>query len=353
MAIDTAAPSLTPNKRKTDEIIISADSHVMEPSDLWATRLPAGMREQVPPIKRDNRGGQPGGHDPHARIREMEQDGVSAEVLYPTLGLKHFALDDPKLQEACFRVFNDWLIEYCQVASDRLLGVACISMYDSEQAVKELERSKKNGLAGALIWQAPHADLPFKSDHYNRFWAAAQEMEIPISLHILTGHNYSKDPASREGVEHYRGSVNEKLFDAVNAVFDLTFYGILDRYPRLKFVIVENEIGWLPFCLQQWDYYYRRFRAVNPPPIDREPSEYFYRQVYATFFNDAVGGHNFDFWGVDNCMWSNDYPHANSTWPNSLDVIERDLGHLPAAARAKLIRENVVNLYGMKLPNLA
>ncbi len=105
--------------------------------------------------------------------------------------------------------------------------------------------------------------------------------------------------------------------------------------------------------LQQWDYYYRRFVGVNPPPIDRVPSEYFYRQVYATFFNDAAGGHNFSWWGVDNCMWSNDYPHPNSTWPDSLKVIERDLGHLPAEAKAKLVRENVVKLYNMKVPVLA
>ncbi len=340
------------------EIIISADSHVMEPVDLWQQSLPAGLRDQAPVFeKREvDQGfqGRPGGHDPNARIEEMEIDGVSAEVLYPTLGLRLFGLDDAKLQEACFRIFNDWLIEYCQVNSDRLLGVACISMYDADQAVAELERCKNAGLAGALIWQVPHPSLPFYSDHYHRFWDAAQALEMPISLHILTGHSYAKDGPNRQGgVENYRGSVNIKLYDAINSLFDFTFYGVLDRWPKLKLVIVEDEIGWIPFVLQQWDYYYRRFVAQNPPPIDRPPSEYFYRQVYATFFNDAVGGHNFSWWGVDNCMWSNDYPHPNSTWPESLKVIERDLGHLPPEARAKLVRENVVKLYDMKLPVLA
>jgi predicted TIM-barrel fold metal-dependent hydrolase len=351
MAIDTIARPVE-GRRKTDEIIISADSHVMEPADLWKTRVPGEFREQAPVYQRNPRGSlpeHPGGHDPHARMTEMETDGVSAEVLYPTLGLRLFGLDDARLQEACFRVYNDWLIEYCQVNTKRLLGVSCISVYDIDQAVKELERTKKGGMAGALIWQAPHPDLPFSSDHYNKLWDAAQELDMPISLHILTGHNYSKEGLDRSGIESYRGSVNYKLFDAVNALFELIFYGILHRYPRLKFVIVENEIGWLPFVLQQWDYYYRRFCEVNPPAIDRLPSAYFYRQVYATFFNDAVGGHNFAYWGVDNCMWSNDFPHPNSTWPNSLQVIERDLGHLPAEARAKLVRENVVKLYNMDL----
>jgi predicted TIM-barrel fold metal-dependent hydrolase len=336
------------------DVIISADSHVMEPHDLWSRALSGRFGEQAPSFPQPRTGegsqGHPGGHDPHARVTEMSQDGVSAEVLYPTLGLRLFGLDDPALQEACFRVYNDWLIDYCQVDFDRLLGIPSIAIYNVEHAVAELERCKNAGLKGAIIWQAPHPDLPFYSDHYNHFWEAAQDLEMPVSLHILTGHNYSKHMESRVGVEHYRGSVNLKAMDAINAVFDFIFYGILDRYPRLKLVIVENEIGWIPFFLQQWDYYYRRFGKSNPPPISMEPSEYFMRQILATFFNDAVGGHNFSWWGVENCMWSNDYPHPNSTWPHSLEVIERDLGHLPAEAKARLVRENVAQLYNMRVP---
>jgi len=345
------ATSVRPN----EEILISADSHVMEDPEFWVKALPSPLRDDAPRFPARNAGGtgrfeeKPGGSDPNARLKEMAVDGVSAEILYPTLGLRLFGLDDPALQEACFRVYNDWLIDYCQVDLDRLGGVACISAYNVEHAVPELERCKKAGLLGALIWQAPHPDLPFRSDHYERLWAAAQDLEMPIHLHILTGHNYSKN-LDRRDVERYRGSVNLKTFDAANALFEIIFYGILHRYPRLKLVIVENEVGWVPFFLQQWDYYYRRFHESAPLPIDREPSEYFYRQVYATFFDDPVGGRTFAWWGQDNCMWSNDYPHANSPWPNSRKVIERDLGHLPAEVRAKLVRENVARLYGLKIP---
>ncbi|MGH7774903.1 MAG: amidohydrolase family protein [Candidatus Binatia bacterium] len=340
--------------RRAQEIIISADSHVMEPPELWATGVPAPFRDSAPrfPPHKVGEGFQkhPGGHDPHARISEMEVDGLNAEVLYPTLGLDLFALDDAALQEACFRTYNDWLIEYCQVAPERLIGIPSISVYNIDHAVKELERCHKAGLKGAIIWQAPHADLPFYSDHYDRLWAAAQDLDAPVSLHILTGHSYNKDKTRRKGVEHYRGSVNLKLLDIANALFELIFYGVLERYPRLKIVTVENEIGWMPFFLQQWDYYYRRFRGENPPPIDKDPSEYFNRQVYATFFNDSVGGHNLQWWGEDNCMWSNDFPHPNSTWPNSRKVIERDLGHLPVEKRTKLLSTNVARLYNLEVP---
>ncbi len=338
----------------TDEILISADSHVSEDPDLWVNNVPAPFRDQAPkfPPRVVGEGfqAQPGGWDPAERVKEMAKDGVSAEVLYPTLGLGLFGLDDAKLQEACFRVYNDWLIDYCQVALDRLVGVACIPVYDIEVGVAEMERCRKAGMKGAMIWQAPHPDLPFYSEHYEPLWAAAEALDMPISLHILTGHNYSKNGLRARGVESYRGSVNLKTQDVVNGVFDFIFYGILHRHPGLKLVTVENEASWAPYYLQQWDYYYRRFRATNPPPIDREPSEYFFRQVFSTFFNDPAAGHNFDWWGVDNCMWSNDYPHPNSTWPNSRKVIERDLGHLPTAARNKIVRGNVAKLYDIAIP---
>ena len=339
-----------------DEVIVSADSHVMEPHDLWSKALGSRFGDQAPvfPEPKVGEGLQqhPGGHDPYERVKEMAADGVSGEVLYPTLGLSLFGLDDPMLQEACFRVYNDWLIDYCSVGAERLIGIPCISLYNVDQGVAELDRCKAAGLKGALIWQAPHPDLPFTSSHYDRFWAAAQDLDMPLSLHILTGHGHAKRLDPRYGVEHYRAATNLKALDALNAIFDFTFYGILDRHPGLELVIVETEIGWIPFSLQQWDYYFRRFRASNPPPIEHEPSFYYKRQIYATFFNDAVGARSFAWWRDSNCMWSNDFPHPNSTWPNSRKVIERDLGALPSEERARLVRETVVQLYDMRVPEL-
>ena len=342
----------------SDDVIVSADSHVMEPVDLWKKGVPEKYREAAPlfPPHKLGEGFQQreGGHDPHARIKEMEIDGLSAEVLYPTLMLGLFGLHDAGLQEACFRAYNDWLIEYCNVSPKRLIGIAAISVYDIDEAVKELERCAKAGIKGSIIWQAPHPDLPFHSEHYNKFWAASQDLEIPVHLHILTGHGYHKESVfgnKRTGVEAYRGSVNLKLKEIIDAYFELIFYGVFERYPKLRFVGVENEIGWMPFMLQQWDYYYNRFKKVNPLPITKNPSEYFKNQIFGTFFRDTVAGHNFEHWGQDNCMWSNDYPHGNSTWPESKKFIDRDLGHLPADIRKKLVYTNVKNLYDIDIPH--
>src|SRR5207237_3678992 len=224
--------------RRVTDLIVSADSHGCGSLDLWNMRFSGKFRENAPSFPPHKLGEcfqqREGGHDPRARIKEMEVDGLSAEVLYPTLMLGLFGLHDAGLQEACFRAYNDWLLEYCSVARNRLIGIAAISLYDIDHAVKELARCRKAGLNGAIIWQAPHPDLPFTSNHYDRLWAAAQDLEAPVSMHILTGHSYhSKE---RKDTEHYRGSVNLKLMDVTNALYDFIFYGVLERFPNLKLV---------------------------------------------------------------------------------------------------------------------
>ena len=206
-------------------------------------------------------------------------------------------------------------------------------------------------LKGALVWHVPHPDLPFTSSHYDRLWDAAGELRMPINLHILTGFSYARNQGAQTGVELFRGSVGWKLIDAINTMFDFIFHGILHRFPKLQIVLAENEIGWVPWVLQQWDYYALRFADRTPLPSGIQPSESFAKQVYCTFFNDAFGARSFQWgWGVDNCMWSNDFPHGNTTWPNSREIIARDLSMLPDTVRSKLLWENVTRLYGLTLP---
>ena len=181
------------------ELLISADSHVIEDPDLWVNRVAPAFKDRAPkfpPRKVGNDAtfsAHEGGWDPKKRLTEMAVDGVRAEVLYPSLALTLFGMEDARLQEECFRVYNDWLMEYCQVAPHLLLGVACLSVYDIDQAVRELERCHKGGLRGALVWQVPHPDLPFTSKHYEKLWAAAERLQMPISLHILSGFGYAKN----------------------------------------------------------------------------------------------------------------------------------------------------------------
>ena len=355
-----------------DLMLVSADSHVDEPADLWEKRLPASMRERAPNFKKlRHREGRPplhlkgsepaqacapkperprGGNDPAQRLKDMALDGVVAEVIYPTSASNLFYIEDSSLQETCIQVYNDWISEYCQTAPNRLFGLAMVSTYDIDHAVKELLRCKKQGLRGAVIWQSPPRQIPFSSNHYDQFWAAAQDLEMPVSLHIHTGHGPSKGRQNYRGLEAYRFGINGQLQEIMESLLEIIFSGVLERFPRLRVVPAENEIGWIPFWLDQADKYFERFRNDEPIPIDKRPSEYFQRQVFPTFFNDVTGGYLLARWYVDNCMWSNDYPHGSSTWPNSRDVIRRDLSHLSRDDQAKLVRGNVARLYRLNLP---
>jgi predicted TIM-barrel fold metal-dependent hydrolase len=369
-----------------EQTIISSDSHVIEVPDLWEKGVPSSFAERAPKAffdeKRDawmfgsaevpvqavgglfmagqrpdqvesfRRAGfsvaRPGGWDPLERMKDMVIDGVAGEVLYPSLGLGLFCLEDAALQEALFRTYNDWLIDYCQKVPDRLFGIALISMFDVDHALAEMERCKKEGIVGTMIWQVPHPKLPFSAEHYERFWAASQDLELPVHLHILTGFGDSMHRQTSHGIKRYRIGVQQTR-EIEDALFDIVFTGVLERYPGLKVVSVENEIGWMPFWLGQCDKAFKRHRHSEKLTIDKPPSEYFRRQIYATFFNDPVGARLFSWWGCDNFMWSNDYPHQNSTWPNSQDVIARDMGHLDAADREKLLSSNVTKLYQIKV----
>ena len=373
-----------------EELIISADSHVIEVPDLWEKGMPESLKERAPKVYFDEKkdawlfgsaevipqavGGlfmagqrpdnlenfrragfsvaRPGGWDPIVRMADMETDGVSAEVLYPSLGLGLYCVEDAALQEALFRTYNDWLIDYCQKVPDRLYGIALVSMYDIDHAIAETERCKKEGMVGTMIWQVPHPKLPFTAEHYERFWAASQDLDMPVHLHILTGFGASMHRGTAKGITRYRNSVSQTR-EIEDALFEMIFSGVFERYPTLNIVSVENEVGWMPFWLGQCDKAFKRHRNAEKLTIDKLPSEYFKRQVYATFFNDHVGGRLFSWWGADNCMWSNDYPHQNSTWPNSRDVIARDMGHLAAADRAKLLNTNVTKLYNLKVTTAA
>ena len=338
-------PEMKAAGEKVPSFLVSADGHVDEPADMF-NELPPRILDRMtrPKVQPDTR--PKGGSDPAVRITDMDIDGVAAEVLYPTFTLGLFA-SEPDVQEAAFRVYNDWIADFCNTSPKRLFAIPCISVYDIDGAIKEMHRCNDMGLKGALVWQVPDPKLPLTSPHYEKLWAAAAEMDYPLNFHILTGFNYFRE--KRAGMEKVRGSVNIKTSEVVTTVFDLIWSGVFERHPKLTVEIVEGEIGWIPFILQQWDYYYLR----NTKPghsnedflISRLPSEIFMDHVHATFMDDYVGGQTLKFWGDKNCMWSSDYPHPNMTWPNSRAFVGRQCGELSPEAQKRVLSQNVIDLY--------
>jgi len=370
----------------TEPRLISADSHVNEPGDLWVSRIDKSFRDRAPRVVENPPGqkpgaylllegsapvhlaqgmgagkkpeelpkffqassykdGRPGGWDPAERVKDMDLDGVEADVIYTTLGFRQFWFTDAALQRACFRVYNDWLAEYCAHAPKRLAGLALISLWDVDEGVKELRRCARAGLKGAVIWASPPEDRPYSSPLYDPFWAEAQELGVPISLHSITGMGAESRLAIKQPVDRYvRSTV--LCHEVQRTLVVLIFSGVLERFPRLKFVSAENEVGWVPFFLQKLDQAQEEYRYLYPTPLTLKPTEYFRRQVFATFIDDRVGVASREFIGVENIMWSSDYPHTVSTWPHSREVVERDFKDVPEKDKRQIVRENAARLYG-------
>lgn len=325
--------------------MISTDAHVMEPEELW-TELSPRLQQQLPKVPFRN--SPPGATDPHLRLRDQDTDGVAAEILFPNYGMALFAVEDVETQQESFKLYNDWVHEFCQADPKRLYASPLVSCYDIKAGIKEMHRGLDMGLKGAMIWQVPDPRLPFTSEHYEPLWAACNEAKQPIICHILTGHSYIKT-GQKGGVQGLKDATNAKTNDSANTLFDFIFSGAFDRYPDLRLLLAESEIGWLPFMLQQWDYYFERFRHSRPIPIKRRPSEIFHEHVYGTFLEDYVGTRFFPWWGENNCMWSNDYPHFNMTFPHSRQVVEYHLKGLSEEKRQKLTRDNAIKLFNLKM----
>ena len=274
---------------------ISADSHMAEPVDLWQERMPAKYKDRAFswPGQRIGSGQyrREGGWEPAPRLKDMAADGVVADVLYPTRAKSAFRLDyEPEISEAAARVYNDWLIEFCSEAPDRLWGQALLPLFNIENAIEEMERCKKAGFVGVTTWMVPPDGLRFGSEHYDRFWAAAQDMEMPVSMHINNGYGPYAEASAETRTRNEWNRLDELTFTAAghkkiaaDMLTDIICSGVLERYPRLKIIVAEAEVGWIPFWLEEMD---KRQRRHNSLPL--LPSEYFYRQCYATFADDPV-----------------------------------------------------------------
>jgi predicted TIM-barrel fold metal-dependent hydrolase len=327
------------------QLMISADSHAQEPDYLWK-QLPASIRDRMPPRPMAKRPEGSTSCDPKLRVKDMDMDKVRAEVLYPDRGLTFFGLDQD-VQETLFPIYNDWLADFCKHDPKRLYGITCVSAYDIDKAIKEMHRGLDMGLMGVLIWEVPDPRLPFTSNHYEKLYAAAAECGAPVHVHILTGYSYHKN--RKKGIDHVRGSVNIKTSDTITSLFDILWGGAFTRHPKMKLALIESEVGWIPFILQQWDYYFHRFKKQEDFPITQQPSDIFRDHCYCTFMDDFMGSRTFGVWGEKNVMWSSDYPHPNMTWPNSRAFAARQIADYPAERQKQLLSQNCIDLYGLKL----
>ena len=375
-----------------DPIILSSDSHVFEPPDLWTKRIDNAFKSRAPRMERvgdvdhlviedgqmiagigliSNAGARydapetisdharfedvhEGGYDPAQHLRDMVIDGVYGEVLYPSQGLFYYKVADPQLFSAICRAYNDWLAEFCSVSPDRLKAIAMINVDDVADAVSELERTAKFGFVGAMITEYPSEERRYDHSDYEPLWAAAAGLNMPLSLHTATRRVLS-NTALVERTVHDASRRATKVFLPAISMCDMIFSGVFERYPDLRLAIVEFELSWVPYVLTNMDYTYRerheeaqyRFKG------DTLPSDFFARNVFLSFQEDDIGIRLRDRIGVDCMMWGSDYPHSESTFPRSRQVLDEILQGVPEEERVKIVCHNTARLYGFDLERIS
>ena len=366
--------------------IIDADAHVYEPPGTWQDRVPVRWRERAPKLVRAEEGEvwlfdggervrplglmaaagasfldfRPSGlsyerirrgfFDTDARLADMDADGIYAQILYPSVceeGARMFG-DERELQLACVRAYNEWLLEFCAAGQRRLFGHAVIPATGVTDAVAELEWALLRGYRGVLISAFPNGSVePSAAD--DPFWARAEEASLPVALHI--GSFHADGPVKRRRFEPEavlpRASVSKSGANTVPLVTRMIFSGMFERFPRLQALLVEANIGWIPALLEQTDDMFLRYRwfTQTAASLPTMPSRVFHRNFFATFMIDSVGLELRRRLNIDHLMWSTDYPHTGTDWPNSRVTIERLFRGLPRDEVKKMLHDNCKRLY--------
>jgi predicted TIM-barrel fold metal-dependent hydrolase len=294
----------------------------------------------------------PGGYLPEAHVKDMQADGVDAAVIYPTAGLLMFGVPDSELLSAIFRGYNDWLAEFCKPFPHQLKGIAMLNIDDVQAGVNELERCARLGLAGAMITCYPPEGRPYESPEYEPLWEAAQDLGMPLGLHIGTNR-------PGPGQEFAAGIGEITAAFVCNAdhwvrmsLAQMIYSGVFGRYPRLQVGSVEMELSWAPHFLERLDYNFKqRARDLFKKGYwdrytgDMLPSDYFHRNVFLGFQEDALGIKERQIIGVDNLQWGSDYPHPESTFPRTRQILDEILAECSETEKAKIAGGNAARIY--------
>jgi predicted TIM-barrel fold metal-dependent hydrolase len=377
---------------------ISADDHIdlrWLPKDLWTERLPAPLRQCGPRVVDSEKGAywtweerlfSPHGYYTAAqgsgamwaierggvmregelrptsaalRLIDMDRDGADASIMYGPTDPMEFT--DPELRRLCYEAYNDWLIEFCSAAPDRLIGVPQLSMEDPGDARRELERLAKRTRVRHVNVLASRASPAVYDDAWEPFWTLAEEIGVPVGFHLAV--LVKRTPVD----DHDRGVSNPAIAVAsrfakeppgiqlLEPITGLIFAGVFDRHPELKIVMAEAGLAWIPSMIQGLDLWYQRTRdgrrlasksAVTLPEL--LPSEYFHRQIWISFVDDPLGvrmvGNVLD---SDKVMFGSDYPHPASTWPYSQRVIGDQMQQMNSEILQKITRENARALFAI------
>ena len=373
--------------------VISADNHVMEPPDLWTSRAESKFKDRAPHLERLEESDwwicdgmkvhgafvatqvgvrfeapeklsfegrmedvPPGGYIPEEHVKDMDIDGIDVSIVYPTVGLLLYSVPDSELLSSNCRSYNDWVGEFCSAIPKRLKGIAMLNVDDVREGVKELERCARLGFVGAMITISPPDERWYSKPEYELLWAAAQDLMMPLSLHVATNRpalgQQSEDTDALAGMPLGRPADLSNLDHWVRmSLADIIFSGAFERYPKLQVGSVEQDLAWVPYFLEKMDWTYTQ----NPQEVGGEyrfkggalPSDFFHNNVFLGFQEDALGIEMRYRIGVDNLQWGADYPHPESTFPRSRQILEEILVGCTEEEKAKIVGGNAAKAYNL------
>lgn len=292
-------------------------------------------------------------YDPVERLKALDQDGIDAEVLFPNDPVQSgtFFQGDAEFELDCVRAYNDCLAEWRQV-SDRYIPLAIIPyLSEIDVTVAEVTRAVKNGHKGITMLAEPSQTLPglkhFNDSYWYPLWEACQALDVPIHWHASAGLAL-RMPRWKGYTRNQEQAMGPSGSFSTPAQFmpNLLFSGVLDRYPRLKWVSAETGLGWVNYILEGCDHEWER-RHLWTEGILTRPSELFNRQLYVDFWYEEAGIQQRHTIGIDNIMWEADYPHSTSTYPESWTFVERSLQGVPQDERDKLLYGNAMRVYNV------
>lgn len=392
--------------------IISTDDHLVEPADVWTSRLPAKFHDRCPHVVYAPMGDEPildgamyiekpgesgrevawwvyedhwysikraiaaagyppeevslsgvtyeemrrGCWDPKARLEDMTANHVEGSLCFPNYprfaGQIFLRAADKELSLLCVRAYNDYVVEeWCAGSGGRLIPLCIVPLWDVDLAVAELRRNAERGVRAVAFTECPAwLDLPsIHSGYWDPFFGACEETKTVICMHIGSGTRTTRTGPDAPDAVH----ATNIFMNSAASLTDFLFSGVLPRFPGLKLFYAEAQIGWIPYVIERVDDVWRTHRwALKPGACPERPSTYYYRQVSSCFFKDSAGLALLDKIGVDNVLFETDYPHQDGTWPHTEEVARQLLGDLDQVSVDKILRGNAVTLFGLDLPGV-
>jgi predicted TIM-barrel fold metal-dependent hydrolase len=390
--------------------IISVDDHVVEPAHVWQTWLPERYRADGPRIERRRVGGmkhigggtyeqeftddgrpadcwvfgdlvyihkrhvaavgysrddmtmtpmtydemRPGCYDPKARVEDQEINHVEASLCFPSFprfcGQTFTEHPDRDMGLACIRAYNDWMVEeWCGDSGGALIPLVIIPLWDAELAAAEVRRNAERGVHAVCFSEVPpHLGLEsIHSGFWDPFFAACEQTETTINMHIGSS---SRMPATSPDAP-VAVAASLSFNNAMASMSDWLFSGNLVKFPDLRLAYSEGQIGWIPYILERVDDVWREHRAWGGVKdlIPEPPSTYYYKNMFGCFFRDQHGIDSLDVVGVDNITFETDYPHTDSTWPDTKEIAEGFMKGLPDEAVYKIMRGNAIRMLSLDL----